>query len=104
MIADTEGNTVGLHSQGRGAGWRKPGDGGCLLRPARRGGGRGARRRDYRCGACGEAFALDDQPPYAHVVCPACGSTSVREHWESRVRNAGRTTWQHVEELRDRPG
>ncbi len=61
-------------------------------------------RRDYRCLACGEAFALDDQPPDAHVVCPACGSASVREHWESRVRNAGRTTPEHVEDLRDRPG
>jgi len=75
----------------------------CCARPGGEAGGPLA-RRDYRCGACGETFALDDQPPSAHVVCPACGAPGAREHWESRVRNAGRTTWEHVEELRDRPG
>jgi len=75
----------------------------CCARPGGAAGGVLA-RRDYRCLACGEAFALDGQPQDAHVVCPACGSTSVREHWESRVRNAGKTTAEHVEELRDRPG
>lgn len=75
----------------------------CCARPGEEAGGPLA-RRDYKCGACGEAFALDDQPPSARVACPACGSSSVREQWESRFRNAGRTTWEHMEELRDRPG
>jgi DNA-directed RNA polymerase subunit RPC12/RpoP len=61
-------------------------------------------RRDYRCLVCGAAFALDDQPADAAVVCPACGSERTREHWESRVRNAGKTSSERFEELRDRPG
>jgi putative FmdB family regulatory protein len=67
--------------------------------------GRGLRaRREYRCLACGEAFALEDQFADAEVVCPACGSGRVREHWESRVRNAGTTPPGRLAELRDRPG
>jgi DNA-directed RNA polymerase subunit RPC12/RpoP len=75
----------------------------CCARPGGDADGRLA-RRDYRCLACGEAFELDDQPQDAHVVCPACGSGRVREHWESRVRNAGRISSERFEELRDRPG
>lgn len=61
-------------------------------------------RRDYTCGACGEVFALDDQSADAQVVCPACGSSAVREHWESRLRNSGGISPERLEELRDRPG
>ena len=80
------------------------GTGECCARPEDDAPAATLARRDYRCGACGEAFALDDQPPDATVVCPACGSSAVREHWESKVRNAGRTPPGRFEELRDRPG
>ena len=75
----------------------------CCARPG--GAGEGVRaRRDYRCLACGAAFALDDQPADAAVACPACGSERTHERWESRVRNAGRISPERFEELRDRPG
>jgi len=65
-------------------------------------------RRDYRCLDCDFAFSTGVAPGGAAaddpVVCPACGSVRVREHWESRVRNAGETPPGRFEELRDRPG
>lgn len=65
-------------------------------------------RRDYRCLDCDSAFSVDiasgGVATDAPGVCPACGSARVREHWESRVRNAGETPPGRFEELRDRPG
>jgi DNA-directed RNA polymerase subunit RPC12/RpoP len=64
--------------------------------------------RDYRCLECGGAFTVEDigegLAPGSSIACPACGSTRTREHWESRVRNAPKTTPERFEELRDRPG
>jgi DNA-directed RNA polymerase subunit RPC12/RpoP len=61
-------------------------------------------QRDYRCLECGAAFPVEGRPAGAAVPCPVCGSARTREHWESRVRNAGRTSVERFEELRDRPG
>jgi DNA-directed RNA polymerase subunit RPC12/RpoP len=60
--------------------------------------------RDYRCLECGTAFSLSGRAAGVSVPCPVCGSMRSREHWESRVRNAARTSDERFEELRDRPG
>jgi DNA-directed RNA polymerase subunit RPC12/RpoP len=60
--------------------------------------------RDYRCLDCGEAFSRHGLAVGVAPQCPACGSRRTREHWESRVRNAGKVTAEQFEELRDRPG
>lgn len=60
--------------------------------------------RDYRCLECGAAFSRSGLAAGVTAPCPECGSEHTREHWESRVRNAGTVTVERYEELRDRPG
>ncbi len=61
--------------------------------------------RDYVCRECRTFFTVEDAPAGEAPPCPSCGSAKVREHWESKVRNAS-ADLQHqpLEELRDRPG
>jgi hypothetical protein len=60
--------------------------------------------RDYRCLECGDTFSRDGLPAGVPAPCPVCGSGRTREHWESRVRNAGKVSGERFEDLRDRPG
>ena len=55
---------------------------------------------DYTCSACGESFSVGDPRDDTPVVCPACGSSLVRELWESRLRNSPGPP-KPIEELRD---